>query len=145
MISRRGFLGALAAAFAGDPERLLWLPGKKLISVPAPRSRQLLYFATDVPAVCCSQPGFGPFGSREFRELVEETRDRLECEIKAFCEREMVRPHFRELVLIPGTPHVVLRTVLCTDHKTGFKSREQVAYDFGMGKEVLRVDALIEA
>lgn len=37
MIGRRGFLGAIAAAVAGaqlDPERLLWVPGKKLISVP---------------------------------------------------------------------------------------------------------------
>lgn len=32
--TRRGFLGALAAAFTLDPERLLWEPGKKLISVP---------------------------------------------------------------------------------------------------------------
>lgn len=34
-ISRRGFLGALAAAFVADPERLLWVPGKKLISIPS--------------------------------------------------------------------------------------------------------------
>ncbi len=35
--SRRGFLGFLGAAIAGatlDPERLLWEPGKKLISIP---------------------------------------------------------------------------------------------------------------
>jgi len=44
MSTRRGFLGALAAAIAGskvvemvlDPERLLWRPGAKLISIPAP-------------------------------------------------------------------------------------------------------------
>lgn len=35
-ISRRGFLGALAASFVADPERLLFVPGKKLISIPAP-------------------------------------------------------------------------------------------------------------
>jgi hypothetical protein len=38
--TRRGFLGALiagAAAAAVDPERLLWVPGRKLISVPKPR------------------------------------------------------------------------------------------------------------
>ncbi len=37
MNSRRGFLGGLAALIAGsaiDPERLLWVPGKKTIFVP---------------------------------------------------------------------------------------------------------------
>lgn len=34
---RRSFLAAIAAAFvAPDPEKLLWQPGKKLISIPAP-------------------------------------------------------------------------------------------------------------
>ncbi len=38
MLNRRGFfstLAAVAATAALDPERLLWLPGKKLISIPA--------------------------------------------------------------------------------------------------------------
>ena len=33
-MNRRGFLAALAGAFVADPERALWVPGKKLISVP---------------------------------------------------------------------------------------------------------------
>lgn len=37
-MNRRGFLSALAAAVAGpmvlDPERLLFVPGRKLISIP---------------------------------------------------------------------------------------------------------------
>jgi hypothetical protein len=33
---RRGFLAMLAGA-ALDPERLLWVPGRKLISIPTPR------------------------------------------------------------------------------------------------------------
>jgi hypothetical protein len=36
LTSRRGFLAALGA-FALDPERLLWQPGARLISIPAPR------------------------------------------------------------------------------------------------------------
>lgn len=39
-MNRRGFFGSLAAIAATavlDPERLLWVPGKKLISIPAPR------------------------------------------------------------------------------------------------------------
>lgn len=39
-MNRRGFIGALAAAaFALDPDRALWVPGAKLISIPAPRLR----------------------------------------------------------------------------------------------------------
>jgi hypothetical protein len=39
MLTRRGFLGTLAAAAAGmalDPERLLWAPGQKTIFLPTP-------------------------------------------------------------------------------------------------------------
>ncbi len=38
-LNRRGFLGAIAGAIAGatlDPEKLLWVPRKKLISIPKP-------------------------------------------------------------------------------------------------------------
>lgn len=36
-MNRRGFIGALAAAaFALDPDRALWVPGAKLISIPRP-------------------------------------------------------------------------------------------------------------
>ena len=36
MMNRRVFLGAIASAFVADPERLLWTPGAKLISIPKP-------------------------------------------------------------------------------------------------------------
>ena len=36
-MKRRGFLAALAASLPLDPERALWVPGAKLISVPKPR------------------------------------------------------------------------------------------------------------
>ncbi len=35
MLARRGFLGAVL-----DPERLLWVPGRKLISIPIYDSAQ---------------------------------------------------------------------------------------------------------
>ena len=46
MLNRRGFLGTLLAGAALDPERLLWVPGKKLISIPKPRllSLRFLHF-----------------------------------------------------------------------------------------------------
>ena len=36
-MNRRFFLGSLLATATLDPERLLWVPGKKLISIPKPR------------------------------------------------------------------------------------------------------------
>jgi hypothetical protein len=35
-VNRRGFLAAALGALAYDPERALWTPGKKLISIPRP-------------------------------------------------------------------------------------------------------------
>jgi len=45
--NRRLFLGALlgAAAVAADPERLLWVPGKKKIFIPPPLRAPTLYEA----------------------------------------------------------------------------------------------------
>lgn len=36
-MNRRNFLSLLAASLTLDPERLLWTPGKKLISIPKPK------------------------------------------------------------------------------------------------------------
>lgn len=38
-ISRRSFFSAAAAALSLDPERLLWVPGAKLYSIPKPQPR----------------------------------------------------------------------------------------------------------
>lgn len=43
-MNRRAFFASLTAAFALDPERVLWTPGKKLISIPKPRRRYRLAF-----------------------------------------------------------------------------------------------------
>ncbi len=43
-MNRRGFLGLLACA-ALDPERLLWIPGRKLISIPKPVLSARMSFA----------------------------------------------------------------------------------------------------
>ena len=40
-MNRRGFFGAISALLTGaalDPERLLWVPGRKLISIPEPNN-----------------------------------------------------------------------------------------------------------
>jgi hypothetical protein len=53
-MNRRAFLGALGAAIAGatlDPERLLWVPGRKRIFIPAPQPAVFLppFFVAIVP------------------------------------------------------------------------------------------------
>jgi hypothetical protein len=47
--SRRRFLGILGigAALIADPERLIWTPGKRLISIPVPKKYGLAYAYTD--------------------------------------------------------------------------------------------------
>jgi len=35
-MTRRGLIGALLGAATMDPERLLWVPGKRVISIPKP-------------------------------------------------------------------------------------------------------------
>jgi hypothetical protein len=37
MLQRRAFIAALLGGAVLDPEKLLWVPGWKLISIPAPR------------------------------------------------------------------------------------------------------------
>ena len=54
MIGRRGFLNALGAFAAGavlDPERLLWVPGRKTIFLPAKPMVQRLVFHRDAYAL----------------------------------------------------------------------------------------------
>lgn len=53
-LNRRGFFGALAAAIAGstlDPEKLLWVPGRKLISIPKPIPAPILAHPTALDIV----------------------------------------------------------------------------------------------
>jgi hypothetical protein len=41
-VNRRSFFAAIAGAFVIDPERALWVPGAKLISIPAVNPRETL-------------------------------------------------------------------------------------------------------
>ena len=45
-MNRRGFLSVLAAGLAAavDPERAIWVPGRKLISIPKPQPLVQIYF-----------------------------------------------------------------------------------------------------
>lgn len=52
-MTRRGLLGffGTAALCAADPERLLWVPGKKVISIPAPKKHLVV---VDFPPAYCT-------------------------------------------------------------------------------------------
>ncbi len=50
-MDRRGFLGALFSALVLDPDRALWVPGKKLISIPKPRPLELHEIALNVESL----------------------------------------------------------------------------------------------
>ncbi len=41
-MNRRDFLAALIAGATQDPERLLWIPGRKTISIPAPITNRII-------------------------------------------------------------------------------------------------------
>ena len=41
-LDRRGFVALVGATLAIDPERLMWTPGAKCISVPAPLSNLMI-------------------------------------------------------------------------------------------------------
>ena len=47
-VTRRSFLAALIGAATLDPERLLWVPGKKLISIPKPRTVRATLLTGDI-------------------------------------------------------------------------------------------------
>lgn len=42
-MNRRGFIGSLIASAVLDPDKLLWRPGARLISIPKPRNRRVLH------------------------------------------------------------------------------------------------------
>ncbi len=50
-MNRRGFLGLFASALLLDPERLLYVPGKKLISIPKPQQPLIISTAADTDLV----------------------------------------------------------------------------------------------
>ena len=48
-VNRRGFLAALAAGLVLDPERALYIPGRKLISIPVPSLYRVLEEWREMP------------------------------------------------------------------------------------------------
>lgn len=56
-MKRRGFLSALLGAAAFDPERLLWVPGKKLISIPPPPKFEFFIYSMQTGRLLKPPPG----------------------------------------------------------------------------------------
>ena len=56
-MNRRGFISAMMGGFVADPERLLWVPGKKLISIPANRLKRFRVTCVVGPNCYYAEPG----------------------------------------------------------------------------------------
>ena len=137
--TRRSFIGMLMAGLTLDPERLLWTPNKKVISIPKPIPVQARIFGIDefvyYPAAV-QNPNL-------LHDSIDKMQDRVESTIRLECERAMLRPKFVDLILpLDGSVHFAERS---TDSMTGFKSRALVAYDIIENNYVLRVDSLFYA
>lgn len=77
MTSRRGFLSALLGLSAGaalDPERLLWVPGAKLISISAvkPISFYSVYFQRELRHLLQNQFTFAQVINRQYENWPKE-------------------------------------------------------------------------
>ncbi len=94
MIDRRGFLGALGAFAAGavlDPERLLWVPGRKTIFVPAKPIVQRLVFHRDAYALVMA-------------DLIGEAAQHLADEIDRIGLERMRSYEINRLIGLPVRP-----------------------------------------
>jgi hypothetical protein len=139
MVSRRSFLAGLAAAFALDPERALFVPGKKLISVPAPRVRTLRMLGYEAPA----PEDFLSLRFDQWRDIIDPLLETIEVEINHMCGDLMVRPRYVHLAL-PDYDAVPFAE-RCTFFKSGFMGRTMLGADVMSGKLILRVESLFEA
>lgn len=77
-MNRRGFLGALTAAVTGavlDPEKLLWHPGAKLISVPRVAAFEDGYLSIDMFAERYIQPYLEAINKR----WIEDMNRQINC------------------------------------------------------------------
>lgn len=112
MTSRRGFLGALIAGLALDPERALFVPGKKLISIP--RARPIWLNVGDVitfQSVYALNPRTG--GAAEYtdeytgrisklRKLFVVTQNCRHGDIPTYHPRPIADGHYKDVSALPA-------------------------------------------
>ncbi len=109
-MNRRLFLSSLAA-FAGaavlDPEKLLWRPGAKLISIPAPPPLAFHPLAFD-SHYWGAGLGWNPDGS-PYREVLQKMAERLAALIDA--EATMRTQEEMDYRLVAGTEWFKIETL----------------------------------
>jgi hypothetical protein len=114
-MTRRGFLGALLAGAVLDPERALWRPGAKLISIPSPPSLSVRVLRVyDIErdqwlARVDVLPGFGlemPLGVDVIVRRGLSQKNAVELIERA--QPGIPRGALRELVCAAGPRHVVV-------------------------------------
>lgn len=150
-MNRRGFLAALGGAAAGllvDPEKLLWKPGEKLISIPKPLvlpppripQKQLFSVDFDIPDQVLA------FDSREsiYRRYIVPAMQTLAERLDHEAAKAGTALKFERLEI----PTCVDRAFRMSFHdKTGQPNKEMrvmMDYDILDCRHVGRVDALVE-
>ena len=106
-MNRRGFISALAGAFglaAVDLEELLWIPGKKFVSVPAARVKKTVQFGTDIDVN-------GPISSTEWAHNFDFAMKSLSCRLKSAERHAMAKAQFIALPLPSGVDVAETHTV----------------------------------
>ncbi len=93
-MNRRGFLGLFAGAVAGatlDPERALWIPGAKTISIPKPQQlRMVSRYMLDGEVMEAIQSVFPICGMMAFSELIGKLADATDFDISFTPNKDMI-------------------------------------------------------
>jgi hypothetical protein len=156
-----GIAGSIASAFALDPERALWIPGAKLISIPKPRAPQRYRF----PAQMILTEQF--YNSFRKPGLAAEEIERdfyLKCiaplevsvmnQVERFSNENRLRPNFvKQETDIAGVELVRgfvfgrhrSQSELQSKQHTVPNGRVIIAADVRTGERILQVDCLVEA
>lgn len=107
-MNRRGFLGALTAAIAGaqfDPERALWVPGARTISIPTSvkRSAWKTVIFRDITEKEWGRH-FGELEDRYIRPAVEEIHREMRRDLGERYQRVLLtlRPHLAFVGMLPS-------------------------------------------
>ena len=133
-VSRRGFLsflGGAAAIAAVDPEKLLWTPGKRTISIPAPIRAQYLLSATFDFAAGDEYLSLSDFEDRYMRPAMSALTRQLDA--------AMLKRYRFEDLLLPGGWDIARRGPLGPFPNV----REGRGYDIVSNRRFHRFDALV--
>lgn len=131
MVNRRGFLASLLAATTVDPERLLWVPGRKTISIPKPFQLERYFFGE----VFYVSERVAVDSSDFHAQFIMPAVERVHANMAQAAFRMISKPKFLQLEIPNDMSHA--------KHLPG-GLRFMLASDIETGRLMGRVDALVE-